>query len=145
MRKLLELYYKHAEIINYLIVGVCTTLVSIAVYILCTRTILNVENPLQLQIANFIKWIAGVVFAYFTNRQFVFKSKNKNILIEFLSFCSSRVATLLLDMLIMGLLVSLLGIWDILATGVSMILVTISNYLLSKLIVFRKRNNKTEL
>ena len=84
MKKLLELYRKHEEIINYLIVGVCTTIVSFLSYLICTRTFLDVENPIQLQIANIIKWVSGVVFGYFTNRRFVFKSKNKNMLGEFL-------------------------------------------------------------
>ena len=144
MKKLLELYRKHEEIVNYLIVGVCTTIVSLLSYLISTRTFLDVENPVQLQIANIIKWVSGVVFGYFTNRRFVFKSKNKNMLGEFLSFSGSRVATLFLDMGIIGLMVSIMGIWDIIATGVSMVLVTIANYILSKLIVFRKKKSKPE-
>ena len=84
MKKILELYRKHEEIVNYLIVGVCTTIVSLLSYLICTRTFLDVENPVQLQIANIIKWVSGVVFGYFTNRRFVFKSKNKNIGILFI-------------------------------------------------------------
>lgn len=144
MKKLLELYRKHEEIVNYLIVGVCTTIVSLAAYFICTRTFLDVENPVQLQIANAIKWIAGVIFGYFTNRRFVFKSKNKNMLGEFLSFSGSRLATLFLDMAIMGLMVSIMGIWDVIATLVSMVAVTIANYILSKLFVFRKKKSQPE-
>lgn len=144
MKKLLELYHKHEEIINYLIVGICTTIVSLAAYFISTRTFLDVENPVQLQIANAIKWIAGVVFGYFTNRRFVFKSRNKNMLGEFFSFAGSRVATLFLDMAIMGLMVSIMGIWDVIAAGVSMVAVTIANYVLSKLIVFRKKKSQPE-
>ena len=78
MEKIKELYLKHKEIINYLIVGVLTTVVSLAVYYISTFTFLNAENPIQMQIANILSWIAGVTFAYFTNRKFVFESKNKN-------------------------------------------------------------------
>lgn len=139
MNTIKKLYHKYEEIINYLIVGVCTTIVSLLAYFISTRTFLDVQNPLQLQIANCIKWVAGVVFGYFTNRRFVFKSKNKNMLGEFLSFSGSRVATLLLDMAIMGVMVSIMHIRDEIAVLVSMVAVTIANYILSKLFVFRKK------
>ena len=63
-----ELYQKYKEIIRYLIVGVLTTVVSLASYYLCVYTILDPDSPLQLQAANVISWIAAVTFAYFTNR-----------------------------------------------------------------------------
>ena len=76
MNKLIELYKKFSEIINYLIVGGLTTLVSLGVYYGLVLTILDPKHPVQLQIANVTSWIAAVTFAYFTNRVFVFKSKN---------------------------------------------------------------------
>ena len=78
MEKILNLYKKYKEIINYLIVGVLTTVVSLAVYYISVFTFLNPDNSIQLQIANILSWIAGVAFAYFTNRKYVFESKNKN-------------------------------------------------------------------
>ena len=102
MKKIWDIYKKHEEIVNYLIVGVLTTVVSFFFYYLSTRTFLNPENPVQLQIANLIKWITGVLFAYVTNKIFVFKSKEKNILKEFTVFASSRVITLFLDMFVMA-------------------------------------------
>lgn len=86
MKKLINLYKKHEEIINYLIVGVLTTVVSLAVKWGLLFTILNPKNSLQLQVAVVISWIAAVVFAYITNRIFVFKSKSKKILKEITSF-----------------------------------------------------------
>ena len=129
---------KNREIIAYLIVGVLTTVVSWLVYAL-VRLIINMENPLQVQIAVIVRWLAGLIFAYFTNRRFVFHSKNPEILKEALKFTGSRVATLLLDMVIMWLMVTLLGISDWIATLVSTVLVVVLNYVFSKLLVFRKK------
>lgn len=139
IEKIKEIYYKYEEIWNYLVVGGLTTLVSIVAYVLVTAAFLNVENPIQLQIANIIEWVAGVLFAYFTNRRFVFKSKNQNKIKEFISFSSSRVATLLLDMLIKGVMVNVLGIHHYIALATSMVAVTVGNYFLSKFLVFRKK------
>lgn len=138
IQKIKDIYKKYEEIWNYLVVGGLTTLVSFIAYILVTRTILDVNSPIQLQIANIIKWIAGVLFAYFTNRKYVFKSTNENKVKEFISFTSSRVITLVLDMVIMGVMVTALGIYDLIATIVSMVLVIIGNYILSKFFVFNK-------
>ncbi len=139
MKKIWELYKKHEEIINYLIVGVRTTVVSFIAYVASTRTFLDPNNPIQLQIANIIKWVVGVSFAYVTNRIFVFKSKEKNILKEITAFTSSRVLTLFLDMGVMWLLVTKIGINDIIANTISIVLVTVGNYILSKLFVFKKQ------
>lgn len=137
MKKYWEIYKKHEEIINYLIVGVLTTIVSLIFYYISTRTFLDPFNPFQLQIANMIKWITGVLFAYVTNRIFVFKSKRKDIGKEFVQFTSSRVATLFLDMALMALMVTKMGMNDLVATLISLVAVTIGNYILSKIFVFK--------
>ncbi len=129
---------KNREIIAYLIVGVLTTVVSWLAYALL-RLVLDMENPVQVQIAVFVRWLAGVIFAYFTNRRFVFQSINPDIFKEALKFTGSRVATLLLDMVIMWLMVTVLGINDWIATLVSTVLVVLLNYVFSKLLVFRKK------
>lgn len=139
MKKLWRIYQKHEEIINYLIVGVRTTIFSLIFYFASTRTFLDPNNPFELQIANIIKWVSGVLFAYVTNRIFVFKSKNSHILKEFVQFTSSRVATLFLDMFVMWLMVTKMGIWDFIAVFVSQVLVTVGNYIISKMFVFRKK------
>lgn len=131
------------EVIMYLIFGVLTTVVSLAVYYGLIYTILNPENAIQLQIANIISWVAGVIFAYVTNRKFVFESKEENKFKEISKFVTSRIGTLLLDMLIMFIGVTLLKQNDKIIKIVSQILVIIGNYILSKLFVFRK--NKKEI
>ncbi len=138
MDKIKELYKKYKEIINYLIVGGLTTLVSLVVYYLLVFTILNPENSIELQIANIVSWIVSVIFAYFTNRKYVFESKNLNKIKEATKFTTSRISTLLLDMLIMYLGVSLLRFNDKIIKLISQVLVIVGNYILSKLFVFKK-------
>ena len=130
---------KHREIISYLIVGVLTTIVSYGVYYILTISFLDPNNKIELQIANIISWICAVIFAYFTNRKYVFKSKEKDILKEGSKFCLSRIATLLLDMLTMFIMVSILHINDRIAKLVSQVIVTIGNYIISKFMVFKRK------
>lgn len=141
-----DLYNQYKEIINYLIFGVLTTVISLIVYYLLTLTILNPNKSIELQIANVASWCAGVLFAYFTNRKFVFNSKNINKLKEFVTFTGARVTTLILDMLIMFIFVTTLHLNDKIFKLVSQVLVVIGNYILSKLIVFKRdkdeKNNR---
>lgn len=132
------IYYKNPEVWNYLIVGLLTTLVSFIVYFAVTRTFLDVSVPMELQIANIISWIISVAFAYVTNRIFVFKSKNKNIFVEVTKFVGSRILSLLMDIGIMFLVVTVLSMSDIIGKLISQVVVIIANYVLSKLLVFKK-------
>lgn len=134
-----ELYEKHKEIINYLIVGGLTTVVSLAVYYLCVLTFLDPENAVQLQIANIISWIAAVTFAYFTNRKYVFESTDPDMLQEAAKFFASRISTLLMDMGTMFLLVTLLGMNDKIAKLIVQVIVTVANYIFSKFLVFKNK------
>ena len=138
MEKIIELYKKYQEIINYLIVGVLTTVVSLVTYYICVLTVFNPEVALELQLANIISWICAVLFAYITNKIFVFKSKNRNIIKEISSFVGARVLTLILDMLIMFIMVTTLGINDKVSKLVVQVVVTILNYVFSKIFVFKK-------
>ena len=141
MNNIKELYLKYKEIINYLIFGVLTTVVSLATYYICVYTFLNPDNSLQLQVANIVSWIAGVTFAYITNRKFVFESEEQKKLKEAGKFVTSRIATLLTDMLIMFIGVTILKLNDKIIKLISQIIVIIANYLLSKMLVFRKIEN----
>ena len=141
LKNLLNLYKKYKEIINYLIVGGLTTLVCLSIYYLSVFTFLNPQNPIELQIANILSWIAGVVFAYFTNRKFVFNSNNLNKLKEASKFTVSRLITLLLDMVIMLIGVTLLKFDDKIIKIISQIFVIVGNYVFSKLFVFKKADN----
>lgn len=138
IKNAINLYHKQKEIIYYLIFGGLTTLVSLIIYYGLVSTILNPNVALELQIANLISWIGSVLFAYITNRKYVFQSKTKKRGVEFFSFLGSRIATLILDMLIMYIGVTILNQNDKLLKLISQIFVIMANYILSKLLVFKK-------
>lgn len=142
IKRIKELYIKYKEIINYLIFGVLTTLVNLSIKYLLFFTVLKATNPVQQPIAIAISWIVAVLFAYFTNRKFVFESNNKNRSREFFDFILSRISTLLLEMFIMWFFVTLLklnsDLYVIIFTLVAQVAVIIGNYIFSKLFVFRK-------
>lgn len=141
LKKIIELYHKYKEIINYLIFGVLTTIVSLGVYYGLTFTILDPNNAINLQIANIISWVAGVIFAYVTNRKFVFNSKSKNLSKEISSFVGARIITLFMDMLIMFIGVTIMKYDDRIVKLITQVIVVISNYLFSKIFVFREEKN----
>ena len=142
MEKIKELYKKYKEIINYLIFGVLTTVISLIVYYVAVFTFLNPENAVQLQIANILSWVAGVTFAYFTNRKYVFESQEKNKIKEASKFVLARVTTLVMDMIIMWLGVTVLHLNDKIMKLVSQIVIIILNYVFSKVFVFKKEKTK---
>lgn len=137
MQKLKNLFNKYKEVIMYLIFGVLTTVVSLVSYYLLTITILNPDDAIQLQIANILSWIISVAFAYITNRKYVFESKSKNIGKEITSFVGGRIATLLMDMAVMFIFVTLLHLNDKLFKLVSQVVVIVANYVISKIFVFK--------
>lgn len=143
MKKIINLYKKYEEIINYLVVGVLTTVVSLVVKWGLLFTILDASNAFQLQVAVVTSWVIAVIFAYVTNRIFVFKSKSKDILNEITSFFGARILTLGMEMLIMWFFVTLLelnsDLWVFIWTMLAQVLVIIFNYIFSKLFVFKKK------
>lgn len=134
-----ELIKKYGEIINYLVVGVLTTLVSLGTYYILVYTVFDPNVALELQITNIISWIVSVTFAYFTNRKYVFKTNKNMSFKEVVKFYLSRVSTLILDMLMMYVLVSLLKFNDKIIKLIVQIIVIVLNYVLSKFIVFKKK------
>lgn len=93
-------------------------------------------TPFENTVLSTINWVAGVIFAYFTNRRFVFKSK-KPMRKEAPKFVLSRVSTWILDIVVMQVLTAL-NINLVVASVISAVLVTIANYVFSKLFVFNK-------
>lgn len=138
MQKIIDVFNKYKEVIMYLIFGVLTTVVSLVSYYLLTITVLNSEIGVQLQIANIISWILSVAFAYITNRKYVFESKSNNYVKEITSFVGGRVVTLVMDMLIMFVFVTLLKFNDKVFKLVSQVVVIVANYIISKIFVFKK-------
>lgn len=128
-------YNKYREILLYLFFGGCTTLVNIVSFFL-----LRLVN-IPLYPSNVTAWFLSVLFAYITNKLFVFESKSsdkKKLLKESLSFFGFRVLSLLFDMGIMYLLIDILSWNELIAKVLSNIFVIIINYLFSKLFIFKK-------
>lgn len=129
-----KLYKKYEEIINYLIFGLLTTIVSILSYALFTR-IFN----LNYFVSNILSWIIAVTFAFITNRIFVFKSKKNKIINEAIKFYLSRITSLLIELIIMYLAVDVLNINDMISKIIVQFIVIVINYVFSKIFVFKKK------
>lgn len=132
-----KLYQKYSDMIPYLIFGVLTTVVNIASYWL-------LAHPLGLPTvpSTVIAWVLAVLFAYVTNRKWVFHSEAKTrqeIIKEGVSFYLCRLGTGILDWAGMYLMVDVLHWNDLIVKIALNVVVIILNYVASKLIVFRKR------
>lgn len=130
-------YIKYKEVINYLIFGVLTTLVNFVVYIILTKALGEDEV-----FSNVIAWIVSVLFAYITNKIYVFESKTeglKSIVMEIVSFVGCRLFSGVVDNGSFFVLVKLLNMNDMIAKILISVLVVILNYVFSKLIIFRDK------
>lgn len=124
------------EIVAYLVFGVLTTLVNIVVYWVCAHPLGIKTVP-----SSVIAWIAAVLFAYVTNRIWVFHSETtgkSGIIKEMLYFFSARLATGVIDWVFMYVTVDLLGFNDVYMKVVANVIVVILNYVASKLLIFKK-------
>lgn len=142
MKKIINIYKKNEEIINYIIAGGLTTFISLFTYYICVIIFLNPDDPLKLQTANIISWVCSVTFAYFINRIFVFKSKNKNKFNEAIKFYLSRISTLFIDMFSMFILVSVLSFNDKISKILVQFIILVLNYIFSKFMVFSEHKTK---
>ncbi len=158
MAKIKELLKKYEEIIRYLVFGVLTTVVALGTFfgVLWVGTFFfhddmgNPTNALR-AFANVLKWIFAVLVSFYTNKKWVFFDEAKgakNVFRQLVGFAGSRVATLVLDMivyfgmlLILGL-VGYIGSWifttDFVAKMTAEVVVVIANYFLSKIFIFKK-------
>lgn len=142
LRPLWPFWEKHREVLVYLFIGGLTTLVSWAAKFLWNFLFYaGTASPTAVQntILSVVENAAGIAFAYPTNRKWVFRSKNPHILAEAASFVGSRLATMVLGWLTNLLLVNVLGVSLYLSTVLAAILVIVGNYVISKLLVFRKK------
>ena len=142
IEKIKALCVKHREILVYLIVGGLTTLVSWSAKFLWNLVFYGgISDPSALQntVLSAVENAAGIAFAYPTNRKWVFQSKNPNILAEAGSFVGSRLITMLLGWLLNLLFVNVLGVPMVISTIISSVFVVVGNYIISKLLVFRKQ------
>ena len=140
MNNISIIFKKHKDVIAYLFFGVCTTLVNVVAYWFCAHGL-----KLGTMQSTVLAWISAVLFAYVTNRKWVFNSEAKGrieIMKEMLSFFGCRFATGVVDLLCMFVFVQLLGLNDVIIKFLSNIIVIVLNYVASKMIIFRKNKDK---
>ena len=130
--RILSLYDKYGEILRYLIFGVLGVVVSIVAYVI-PRAI-----GIDIVISNIISWIVAVIFVYWTNRQFVFKSKDPNIAKEMVEFVSARILTLFVETGVIYFCAQVIMMNDMIAKVIAQIIIIIMNYILSKFWIFSK-------
>lgn len=130
--KMNKLFKKYKEQILYVVFGIATTLVNIVAYFLLSKL------PLGTAVATALAWLISVIFAFFTNRKYVFKATENGFLKQLVGFFSMRVVTGALDIFVMILFVDVLSVNDMLIKVLSNILVIILNYIFSKFLVFKK-------
>ncbi|MBP2022321.1 putative flippase GtrA [Clostridium punense] len=131
-----NLFNKHKEIILYCIFGALTTIVNIITYYAFSHVF-----DINYMISNIIAWIISVLFAYVTNKIYVFKSYNikvRYLIKEFSTFVSCRLLSGILDIGIMYIFVDVLNLNDFVVKIVANIIVIIINYILSKVMIFKK-------
>ena len=136
----LGMYRKYQEAIDYLFWGGVAFVLSMVLFYIFANMMMIEE-----QIANVITWIICVIFTYLTNRTFVFKSKTKGmkaITKEFTEFTTARLATLVLENIVLLICIDLLLWHNMIAKLIGQFLVIVSNYILSKLWIFKKKESK---
>ena len=149
MQKLKDFIKKYYEGLAYLFFGGVATLLNLVVFAVF-QTAFGTDFATGL--GNVLDNILCILFAYWTNRTFVFKSTNKGkaALAEFGQFVSCRIATMVMDQLIIWLGVSVLGpavrfavadpkLWAMGVKLFSQVVVILSNYIFSKLFIFKKK------
>ncbi|MDK1717122.1 GtrA family protein [Dellaglioa algida] len=136
MKKINELFRAHYALISYLVFGGLTTLINIITFVIF-QSYLGVNY----QFANVIAWFVSVVFAFVTNKLWVFGSKNVNFsgfMREILSFFVFRILSLVIDQLIMTIGVSVLHLDAALVKLFDQVFIVLINYVFSKLFIFKK-------
>lgn len=158
-----EFYVKHKSIIMYIVFGIGTTVISLVSYYVFRWALPNAESVpdwlswifkitarFNVESSTFLpvllSWVLANLFAFFTNRKYVFESQAKSVgrfLFEMAKFFAARMFTLVIDVLLMFLLVDLTrihgGLYEFCAKIFANVVVLILNYLFSKVFVFRKR------
>lgn len=142
IEKIKKLYSNYKEIVNYLIIGVLTTVVSLASFYLIRIFVFTNDSQFDIQFANIISWILAVLFAFVTNKKYVFDSKSTGYqkFVEMIKFYVSRLTTLGVEMFVMWLLTSPLKVDDMISKIIVQFIIVILNYVFSKVFVFKKKH-----
>lgn len=165
-----KLWEKYREIIVYIIVGLLTTMVSYGVRLAILYPVsfalsldLASQEPAMVAqvsllrtVAQSLGWVAGVVFAFIPNKKWVFRNEEggKTLWAQFGKFVASRVGTYFVELglaVLVPMLIIACGYQpftfiitvdaDLIATAISIVVVTVLNYILSKLLVFKGKKN----
>ena len=141
-----KIYEKHKEIIDYLFWGGVAFVLSMVLYWLFD-SICGWNSV----VANTVDWVICVLFTYVTNRIFVFRSKTKGLKAvgtEFIQFVAARLFTLVLEDLIIFIGVTVMGynssIGSMIVKLIGQVVAIVTNYILSKLWIFRKKNEDVD-
>jgi putative flippase GtrA len=140
-----NIYYKYEEKWLYLIFGGLTTVVSIITKLLAFAVVPGEPNW-ESTFAVVFSWICAVTFAFFTNKKYVFRNETKTwkeFWAVFVSFYGARVATLIMEEIIFIVFYNFLGMGKLVVTIGSQVLIFVANYVLSKIFVFRNKNEET--
>ncbi len=143
MKKIVKIFNNYKSIISYLFFGVLTTLVNVVSYYIF-YSVLTIPNV----ISTIIAWLLAVIFAYITNKLFVFESKTlkfRDVLREIIAFFTCRILTGVLDVAVMYLAVDIMDFNSTLFKLLSNILVIILNYIASKLFIFKNKSGKEKV
>ena len=125
------------EAFRYLVVGGLTTLIDFCLFVLM-HEVMGIDST----VSNITSISIAILFAYVTNKLIVFKKHSESataLVIEFIKFVGSRLFTMALAVGVVWLFESVLGLSATLGKAVSQILVVITNYFISKIIVFREK------
>ena len=136
IQKIRSLVIQYWEVLSYLIFGVLTTVVNYLVYLPAYNLL-----GLSAALSNAIAWVVAVAFAYLTNKPFVFKSHDwsvKTVIPELSKFVGSRIASGVLETVLILVTVDLLHWNGNLMKLITSVLVVVMNYIASKLFVFKK-------
>ncbi|WP_080146770.1 GtrA family protein [Marinilactibacillus piezotolerans] len=136
MKQIKSLYFKYQEVIDYLFFGVLATIVNIGVFYVFDTLL---DTPYLF--ANAISIIAAILFAFVTNKKYVFKSTStstKEAFREFYLFVGFRLVSGLFDMLSMFILVDFLTIDTNISKIITQFIVVVVNYAFSKLFIFKQ-------
>lgn len=135
----LPFYKKYKEGLLYLLFGGLTFFIAVFVFAVADKVFLI--NPL---IANIVSWICGVTFSFFTTRKWVFKSDvtgMSNTINQMTGFFGARLSTLLLQELLLFFLIEICSTNGIVAKVITEFINIVLNYLVSKFIIFKRKDN----
>ena len=132
-----QLYKKHQEAIAYIFFGVLTTAINYIVYFFCL-----VALSMHYAYSNFIAWLLAVIFAFITNKIYVFQSRNFDILTTFkeaLKFTTARILSVIIETALLWIFIDLLFFDSRIIKIFTNIVVVVLNYLFSKYFIFNSK------